>query len=225
MPGPGGVPHPAADPGPPGHGPGSADAAEMEGYLESVGRRALNLPPTSRTCCASWRRRSSARSRAGPATSTRPRTPCRRRCSPRPSTGRATAIPPNPRGWLLADRRPAHDRPAPSERSARGEREARSLAAPRRPRTVADQDDTLVAAVHVLPPGADAGLGDRADPARRRRPDHGRDRQGVPRPEATMAQRISPRQADHQGVRRAVPAARRRASGRAAAARCCTCST
>ena len=55
----------------------------------------------SRTCCASWRRRSSARSSAGTATSTPPRTRCRRRCSPRPRSGRPTGSPDNPRGWLI----------------------------------------------------------------------------------------------------------------------------
>ena len=55
------------------------------------GASAERCRPASRTCCASWRRRSSACSPAATATSTRPRTPSRRRCSRPPSTGRATA--------------------------------------------------------------------------------------------------------------------------------------
>ena len=45
----------------------------------------------SRTCCAGWRRRSSARWSAATGTSTPPRTRCRRRCSRPPRSGRATA--------------------------------------------------------------------------------------------------------------------------------------
>ena len=47
--------------------------------------------PTSRTCSASWRRRSSPRSRAGTASSMPARTRCRRRCSRRRSNGRSEA--------------------------------------------------------------------------------------------------------------------------------------
>ena len=81
----------------------------------------------SRTCCASWRRRSSARSSAATGTSTRARTPCRRRCSPRrvqwPERGRAR----EPAG--LAD----HGRVAPADRRA-AQRARRAGAARTRPR-------------------------------------------------------------------------------------------
>lgn len=54
----------------------------------------------SRTCCAHWRRGSSARSRASIATSTPPKTPCRRRCSRRRPSGRRRACRTTPMpGW------------------------------------------------------------------------------------------------------------------------------
>ena len=62
----------------------------------------VSAPTTaSRTCCASWRRRSSARSSAATGTSTRARTRCRRRCSPPPSQWPDEGVPDNPRGWLI----------------------------------------------------------------------------------------------------------------------------
>ena len=54
-------------------------------------------------------------------------------------------------------------------------------------------------------PGAHAGLGDRAHTARRRRAHHGRDRERVPRPRGDDGPADQPREADDQGVRRAVP--------------------
>ena len=65
--------------------------------------RSTSTPPTwrlsrspmtdahSRTCCAGWRRRSSARWSGATGTSTPPRTRCRRRCSPPPRSGRPRA--------------------------------------------------------------------------------------------------------------------------------------
>ena len=58
-------------------------------------------PTTSRTCCAGWRRRSSARSCAATGISTPPRTPCRRRCSPAAAQWPADGVPDNPRAWLI----------------------------------------------------------------------------------------------------------------------------
>ena len=75
-------------------------------------------------------------------------------------------------------------------------------------RRAAERDDTLDPAVHVLPPGAVARVGDRADAARRRRPDHGRDRPRVPRARSDDGAADQPREAEHQDVRRAVPACR-----------------
>ena len=77
--------------------PGRGAAADARGRARRVSR------PTdaSRTCCASSRRRSSARSCAATATSTRARTRCRRRCSPRRCSGRADGVPDNPRAWLI----------------------------------------------------------------------------------------------------------------------------
>ena len=85
-------------------------------------------------------------------------------------------VPEKPRGWLLqtAERRLIDQRR--SERSRR-DRESRACAAGGaaagglRPGRHADR------AVHVLPSGADAGLGDRADATGGRRTDHGRDRE------------------------------------------------
>ena len=67
--------------------------------------------PCPRTCCASWRRRSSARWCGASGTSTPPRTRSRRRCWPRPAVaGRGDPGQPA----RLADHRrlPAADRPA-----------------------------------------------------------------------------------------------------------------
>ena len=107
-------------------------------------RRCDDGRPRSRTCCASSRRRSSARSSAGTASSTPARTPCRRRCSPRRCSGRE-GVPDNPRGWLVDRRLPAagrrvaqRERPAP----ARGGRR-RCWSRPGQPSRSRTQDDTL----------------------------------------------------------------------------------
>ena len=56
------------------------NAVEVWPILHESGRRSDPAAATSRTCCASWRRRSSARWSAGTGASTCARTPCRRRC-------------------------------------------------------------------------------------------------------------------------------------------------
>ena len=94
-----------------------------------------------------------------------------------PVDGRAR----QPAGWLIV--RPPCRRMTDQFRSEAARRRARR--SPRRAEPPAADgeptvDDTLLVAVPVLPSGADAGLGDRADPAGGRWPDHGRDRQRVP---------------------------------------------
>ena len=77
-------------------------AVEVRPLMEPrPGRRCEHGRRASRTCCASWRRRSSARSSGATGTSTRARTRCRRRCSPPPSSGPTQGVPENPRGWLI----------------------------------------------------------------------------------------------------------------------------
>ena len=68
-----------------------ADATRWTSSSSTWAADAEPRRPASRTCCATLRRRSSARSPAGRATSTPPRTPSRRRCSRRPGIGPATA--------------------------------------------------------------------------------------------------------------------------------------
>ena len=69
-------------------------------------------------------------------------------------------------------------------------------------------------AVHVLSPGAHASIGDRAHAAGRRRPHDGRDRERVSGARGDDGAAHQPGQAEHQGVRRAVPACRPRRSAR-----------
>ena len=106
----------------------------------------------SRTCCGSWRRRSSARSSAGTGTSTWPRTRSRRRCSPPRRSGRATGVPDNPRGWLitvasrrLTDLLRSEQARRRREDDGRASDAAGAVArAGRRPADPGDADDTLV---------------------------------------------------------------------------------
>ena len=105
----------------------------------------------SRTCCASWRRRSSARSCAGTASSTPARTPCRRRCSRPRCSGRTTAFPDSPRSWLVtvASRRLVDEWRSESARRRREETAAALELA--EPDPAADQRRHAHAAVPVLP--------------------------------------------------------------------------
>ena len=155
------------------------------------------MPPRWRTTCrpqaASAERPASRRGpaaragAAGPrrprppvaAISARPRTPSRRRCI---AAARAVAAGRRPReAARLADpdRRTADDRPAAQRAVAAAAGGARRAASRRRPTSRRGRHARR--ALHVLPSGADAGLGDRADAARGRRPDDGRDRARVPR--------------------------------------------
>ena len=73
-------------------------------------------------------------------------------------------------------------------------------------------------ALHVLPRGADASIRDRPDAAGGRRLDHRRNRQRVPGAGGDHGAADQPRQAKHQGFRRAfsLPTSRTRRSGCAA---------
>ena len=108
----------------------------------------------------------------------------------------------------LADpgRRPAHDRPAPRRARAAASREAVVVHAGAavgrtgraRVRTAddgAEQDDTLILLFMCCHPALTPSVGDRADAARRRRPDHGRDRQRVPGPRSDDGAADQPREA------------------------------
>ena len=132
-------------------------------------------------------------------------------------------MPDNPRGWLIhvASRRITDHVRA---ETARRHREALvvSLVPPdEQIALAADTDGATRArrharpAVHVLPPGAVARVRDRADAARGRRPDDGRDRQGVPGARGDDGAADQPRQAD-ASRRRACRSRCRRGDERAA---------
>ena len=172
---------------------------------------------SSRTCCASWRRRSSAC--------------CVRRfrqfdaCEDAVQEALVAAaavqwpadgIPANPRGWLVtvASRRMTDHVRSESARRRREDADAarraagRALVAPapttrpwcRPARRHAD------AAVPVLPPVAVGAVAAGADAARRRRPHDRRDRPGLPRARVDDGPAHQPGQAAHQGGRRHVRA-------------------
>ena len=117
---------------------GAPDVRAADGRVRRTSRT------RSRTCCASWRRRSSARSPAGSATSTPPRTRCRRRCWRPPRHWPRDGVPDNPRGWLIQTALARLTRPAPQRAGPaapggawprRGSR--------RRPSVPGGSDDTL----------------------------------------------------------------------------------
>ena len=190
----------------------------MEAFLEHVRRRALNASRRRRGPAArARRRRSSARSCAGTATSTPPRTPSRRRCSPPRRTGRATGSRQSPRGWLLQT---AERRLIDQWRSEQSRRNRESVGARRSRSRRTDlriEDDTLIVlfmCCHpALTPASAIALTLRAV--------GGLTTAEIASAflvaEATMAQRISRAKQHDQGVRRAVPDAdARRAAGAAA---------
>ena len=177
--------------------------------------------PAARARAAGRRRRSAA----GSATSTRPRTPCRRRCSRHPGSGRATACPDSPRAWLVTVG------VAPARRPV-----AQRLGAPARGRPASspwdvpagdpdDRDDTPDPAPALLPPGADAGVGDRADAARRRRPHHRRDRARVPRARGDDGAADQPGQGDASARPEPASVCRPLPSSTPGSPPCCTSST
>ena len=120
----------------------------------------------------------------------------------------AQGAPENPVGWLVhvASRR-LTDRMR-GESARRGREEAvggrAGAAAPAPSRRAAGTDDSLALMLHVLPPGADARLGDRAHPARGGRPQHGRDRRRLPRPRGDDGAADQPRQAERSRLAGAV---------------------
>jgi len=101
----------------------------------------------------------------------------------------AEGVPGNPRGWLttVASRRLIDQ---VRSDSARREREEQVWASETVPDDVPDTDDTWSCS-SCAATDAHRGLADRADAARRRRPDHRGDRPRVLVPEATLAARIS----------------------------------
>ena len=129
------------------------------------------------------------------------------------SSGRRDGVPDNPRGWLItvASRRLTDLLRGEQARQRREDTVAQWtlpdewLGAGRRP-AGAEADDTLDPAVPVLPPVAVAGVADRADAAGGRRPDHRRDRPGVPGAGGDHDPAHQPGQAEHQGQRRPVRA-------------------
>ncbi len=215
-----------------GSGRGVAAHARVGPRRCDPGRR---RPSASRTCCARWRRRSSARSCAATATSTRARTPCRRPCSAAaaqwPGDGRAR---PTRGRWLITVAVAPADRPAAAATApAAGARSEVGGDAPdepltsrpaRRRRPPADRRHAA-AAVPVLPPGADPAVA----VALTLRAVGGLTTAEIARaflvPEATMAQRISraKQRITAAGARFDLPPpSRARPSG---CASCCTCST
>ena len=179
--------------------------------------------PRSRTCCASWRRRSSARWSGVTGTSSTAEDATQEALIAAAAQWPAEGLPDHPRGWLItvASRRLTDLLRADQARQRREDTVARWVLpdhwlapagrpAARGPRRHADP------AVHVLSSRADPGLADRADAPRGRRPDHRGDRPGVPGPRGDHDPADQPGQAADQGQRGAVPDARRRRTRRTA---------
>ena len=225
------------------HGPGGRDRARLpgdgarrgDGDPAADGRRRRGGLTHRETqgvegLLRGWRRRSSARWCAATGSSMRARTPSRRRCWRPRCSGRPTACRTTRAAWLItvASRR-LTDAWRSEQRAARPRG---GLAAGRRPscrggargrgRTQRRHAD---AAVPVLPPVAVAAVTDRADAARRRRPDDRRDRAGVPGAGGDDGPAHQPRQGDHQGRRRRASRCRPPSGATSACASCSTCST
>ena len=125
-------------------------------------------------------------------------------------------VPANPRAWLITVAVPPADRPAAQRAGAPAPRRHRRPAGPcpshgwRRPPTGQHgRGRHAHPAVHVLSPVAVAGLADRADAARGRRPDHRRDRPRVPRAGGDHDPAHQPGQADASRTAASPSAARR----------------
>ena len=114
-------------------------------------------------------------------------------------------------GGLAAPDRPVPQRRRPRRR-ARTARGARGRAEP--PEPAPDHDDTLILMFMCCHPALTPALGHPAHAARGRRPDHARDRRGVPGSRGDDGPADQPGQAEHQAVGRAVRAAAAGASGR-----------
>ena len=113
----------------------------------------------------------------------------------------ADGLPDNPRGWLIqtAVRRLIDQYRSDEARRRREESAALREVPGAEPVAARRHAD---AAVHVLPSRADARVRDRADAARGRRPDHRRDRDGVPGAGGDDGAADQPGQAADQGLRR-----------------------
>ena len=139
-------------------------------------------------------------------------------------------VPANPRGWLItiASRRLIDQ--IRSDRARRARETTAAAQAPgvrrsRRTMRAPDTDDTLILLFLCCHPALTPGLPDRADPARRRRPDHRRDRPRVPRAGGHHGGADQPGQAAHQGRREPIQPARARRTRASGWASSCTCST
>ena len=160
--------------------------------------------------CRTWARRCSASSSAAEPTSRRPRTPCRRRWSRPYGAGPTDRSRTTRRRWLVTVAWRKFLDPVRSE-SARRAREERVVDEPPPGADRAGRRHAA-AAVPVLPPGADARVGGRADAAGGRRADHPPDRRGVPRARGDDGAADQPGQAH-----------RRRRRGSRGRATCATC--
>ena len=132
-------------------------------------------------------------------------------------------VPDNPRGWLIqvaARRMTDHLRSELARRRREDDRRhagaGRRAGRRRRPTSgdAAEQDDTLILLFMCCHPALTPSVGDRADAARRRRPDDGRDRQRVPRARSDDGAADQPREADASRRRACRSACRRAASAR-----------
>ena len=192
--------------------PGYVDVrpiAESRDELDDCRPVPTDADRASRTCCAGWRRRSSARWCAATATSTPPRTPSRRRCSPRPRSGR-DGVPDNPRGWLItvASRRLTDllrarpSPPAPRGRPSPGWSPPASWLRPGADDGRRTRDDTLILLFLCCHPA----LSPASQIALTLRAVGGLTTAEIARaflvPEATMTRRISRAKQTHQGQRR-----------------------
>ena len=120
---------------------------------------------------------------------------------------------PGRRAWLAdPDRRAAADRPVAQRAVPQGPGDGRRAAGAAGPGG-AGRGRHVDRAVHVLPPGADAGLGDRPHAACGRRADDGRDRERVHGRRGDDGAAHLQGQAKDQGIGGAVPDAGRRGAG------------
>ena len=166
----------------------------------------------------------------------------RRRLRRRPRALAGRRVPDNPGAWItttarnraidrvrrarrFADKAAVIARDAAFDADRAAQRDAhggggRDVTDPRRP---------AATDLHLLPPGARAGVGDRADAAHARRPDHARDRPRLPRARADPRPAPRPRQEeDPRGghpLRGARPATASPTASIPCCASCTSCST
>ena len=92
-------------------------------------------------------------------------------------------------------------------------------------RDAADPRRPAATDLHVLPPGARAGVGGRADPAHARRPDDARDRPGLPRARADARPAAGPGQEEDPRGRHPRTRSRPETASPTGSTRCCGSST